>query len=325
MGARIWVGRHWPTLAGLFVLALMSGAALAAPPVCLYVGSYHAGYHWNDGIEQGLAASLDGVCRLERFYMNTKRHTGADHARAQARAAMDRVAELAPDVIIACDDNASRFLVVPHLKDAEVPVVFCGVNWTVAEYGYPFTNVTGMVEVAPNQAVVEEAKALVPEAESFAFIAADVLTQRKEVARLADIAKATGLAFAPMLVDTMAAWEAAFRRAQDAGFVILGNPIGIPDWDPERARRLVDDETRTLTATFGAYMRPFVVFAMSNMPQEQGQWAGEAAAAILAGTAPTDIPIIANHRWSLHASPHLAAKAGLSLPEPFLRRAIPLD
>ena len=139
------------SLIGLAALAavVIPSVANAAEPVCLYVGSYHAGYHWNDRIEQGLERSLKGVCEVHRFYMDTKRNKGAPFAEGKAEEAKALIDKLRPDVVIACDDNASKYLVVPHLKGSAVPVVFCGVNWTVEPYGYPFPNVTGMIEVAP--------------------------------------------------------------------------------------------------------------------------------------------------------------------------------
>lgn len=305
---------------------LLSGArAEDGPPVCLYVSSYHVGYHWNDAIEQGLEDSLDEACRLERFYMDTKRHQGAAFAATKGKEAFDLIDRLAPDVVIACDDNASKYLVQPYLKDAAVPVVFCGVNWTVDAYGYPYSNVTGMVEVAPNREVVREAKAALGDIRSFAFVTADVPTQHKEVQRLSLIAAREGLALQPFLARSMQAWTEAFKAAQSHDFVVLGNPVGIPDWDRETAKHLVEEETRVLTATFGVYMRPFVVFAMSNVPEEQGEWAGQVAVSILKGRSPSEIPIVANQRWRLHVNPNLAAKLGFSLPERILRRAVRVE
>ena len=37
---------------------------------------------------------------------------------------------------------------ITFFDDADLPVVFCGVNWDAATYGYPFKNATGIVEVA---------------------------------------------------------------------------------------------------------------------------------------------------------------------------------
>lgn len=306
------------------LLSVLVGPSASADeePVCLYVGSYHQGYHWNDAIERGLESSLSGACRLERFYMDTKRNKTPAFAEQKAQEALSVINELKPDVIVACDDNASKYLVAPHLKDATLPVVFCGVNWTVDAYGYPYANVTGMVEVAPNRAVVQEAKGILKDARSFAFIAADVPTQHKEVQRLSIIAANENLALQSYLVDSLSKWQSAYQKAQEHDFVILGNPIGIADWDLAKAKEIVASDTQKLTATFGVYMRPLVVFAMSNVPEEQGEWSGQVAVSILNGKNPSDIPIVSNQKWVLYVNPSLASQLDFVLPEHILRRAV---
>ncbi len=58
--------------------------AQAADKRCLYISSYHPGYEWSDGIERGMQATLQGQCELQRFYMDTKRHTDAAWAKKKA-------------------------------------------------------------------------------------------------------------------------------------------------------------------------------------------------------------------------------------------------
>ncbi|HOL89685.1 MAG TPA: hypothetical protein PK965_10750, partial [Anaerohalosphaeraceae bacterium] len=52
-----------------------------------------------------------------------------------------------PDLVIAADDNASAYLIAPFYRNADLPFVFCGVNWDAGSYGFPCRNVTGMIEV----------------------------------------------------------------------------------------------------------------------------------------------------------------------------------
>lgn len=307
------------------LLAAAGGPVAADGPTCLYVSSYHPGYHWNDGIEKGLEKSLGGVCRLERFYMDTNRNPAPEFSEAKGREAKELIDRGKPDIVIACDDNASKHLVKPFLKDSATPVVFCGVNWTVAEYGYPYANATGMIEVAPNREVVQEAKAMVSGAKSFTFLAADVPTQHKEVARLEAIAAKESLALKAVLVKSLADWRNAFLEAQRDDFLVLGNPVGIPDWDGAAAKDFVRAETRKVSTTFGVYMRPYSVFSMTNTPDEQGEWSGEVARLILDGRKPSDIPIVANRRWELFYNPHLAERAGIVLPDHILQRAVKVD
>lgn len=310
-------------LAGL--MGLLPMATFADPPtrpVCLYVSSYHPGYHWNDGIEAGLTKSLSEVCELRRFYMDTLRNKEPEFAAAQGAEAKKRIDEMQPDVVIACDDPASKYLVMPYLKNAAIPVVFCGVNWSVEPYGYPYRNVTGMIEVAPIQPLMQEARALLPHARQLAFLTADVPTQRKEVERLQKVAADHGFTLNAHFVGDFDAWRISFDQAQTADLVVLGNPAGIAGWDEAAARPFIQEHTRRLTLSFGIAMSRHAVFAMVNVPEEQGEWSGELARLILNGEAPDRLPIAANRRWQMLANPELARKVGVRLPERLLQHAI---
>ena len=312
--------------AGLLGVLTLSATAIAqTAPVCLYVSSYHAGYHWNDGIEAGLAKSLGQACELRRFYMDTLRNKAPEFAAAQGAAAKKAIDAAKPAVVIACDDPASKHLVMPYLKNAATPVVFCGVNWTVEPYGYPYQNVTGMIEVAPIKPLVQEARSLLPKARQLAFLAADVPTQHKEVERLHKVAADEGLTLSVKLVDSFDAWKKGFEQVQGADLVILGNPAGITGWDEAAAGSFIQKHTRRLTLSFGVAMSRHAVFAMINMPEEQGEWSGELARLILAGKSPAELPITANRRWQMLANPELAGKIGIRLPERILQRAVIVD
>ncbi len=63
-----------------------------------------------------------------------------------------------PDVVIASDDNASKYLIAPYYKGGDLPFVFCGLNWDASVYGFPAKNVTGMVEVAQIPQLLEVLK-----------------------------------------------------------------------------------------------------------------------------------------------------------------------
>jgi len=306
-------------------LATFVQAQAQTSPVCLYVSSYHAGYHWNDGIEAGLKQSLGKACELKRFYMDTLRNKAPEFAAAKGVEAKQLIDATKPAVVIACDDPASKHLVMPYLKNVATPVVFCGVNWTVEPYGYPYANLTGMIEVAPIQPLIQEARSLLPKARQLAFLAADVPTQHKEVERLQKVAAEEGLTLSVKLVNSFEAWRKGFEQVQNADLVILGNPAGISGWDEAAAGRFIQAQTRRLSLSFGVAMSRHAVFAMINMPEEQGEWSGQLARLILAGKPPAELPITANRRWQMLANPELARKIGIRLPERILQRAIIVD
>lgn len=295
--------------------------AAAERPLCLYVGSYHPGYHWNDGIERGLARGLGQDCRLKSLYLDSLRDKHPNAIAAKARAAANWIAKERPEVVIACDDPSSIYLVKPYLKDAKTPVVFCGINWTVEPYGYPYANTTGMIEVAPIRPLLKEALRLRPKARRLTFITADVPTQRKEAEYIAPLARQLKLELELELVSDFDAWRRAFLKAQGSNLLILGNPEGIAGWDATLAHHTVNTHTSTLTLSFGVAMSSYAVLSMINVPEEQGEWSAQLVKAILKGTPPSELPIVSNRRWQLLARPELAHSAGLQLPESILLHA----
>ena len=141
----------------LFPLLLVS--ALLVPSLCfgeaqkriLFVDSYHARYLWSADITQGIRSVLDERqdVELKILRMDTKRNMTEEYKKEAARQARDLIESWQPDVVIASDDNAAKYFIVPFMKDSSLPVVFCGLSWNAAIYGFSTENITGMVEVNP--------------------------------------------------------------------------------------------------------------------------------------------------------------------------------
>lgn len=311
-------------LVPLAVTAMLFSAGAQAAS-CLYVSSYHKGYEWNDGIERGIEAGLNGQCELSRFYLDTNRHTDPAFARRKAIEARDLIGRTHPDVVIACDDAASIYLVQPYYKNARLPIVFCGVNGSVDAYGYPYTNATGMIEIAPIKPLMKEVRSLVRNLNAGVYLAADVITQHKEFEENRAAYALGGIKLAAVFVKTMAEWNAAFAAAQRADFVVLGTNAGIADWDGASAHRTVSARTRKLTVTNYDWMAPLTVLAMTKVAEEQGEWSAHLVRTILGGVAPGTLPIVVNRRWQTYVNPTLAQQAGIQLPPRLVHQALKAD
>ena len=133
-----------------FIVCLYLAAMGLVVPVnaakrVLYVDSYHQGYEWSDGVTEGVRSVLDNTgVDLKIFRMDTKRNTDEAYKKKAALQAKELIASFHPDVVIASDDNASKYLIMNYFKDADLPFVFCGVNYNADDYGFPYSNVTGM-------------------------------------------------------------------------------------------------------------------------------------------------------------------------------------
>lgn len=299
-----------PLLLALSLLIPQAGFAAR----CLYVSSYHAGYVWNDDIEDALEKVLHDQCEIKKFYMDGKRNLAPEFARQKGLEAKKLIAMWKPDVVIAADDNAARYLVMPHLKNTAVPVVFCGINWTVEPYGFPYANTTGMVEIGPVEPLANEVRKVVPNVGHGVFLSADEMTQDKEFALNQKVYAKHGITLVHRPVKTMADWERAFLEAQKTDFIILGNNAGINDWSQERALAQVTNKAKKFTASYLEWMAPYTMLTMAKVAGEQGDWAGRAALRILKGARPESIPLAANQRWNIFINPALLQKAGFTLP-----------
>lgn len=292
-------------------------------PVCLFVSSYHQGYDWSDGVERGLRASLNGHCTITSFNMNAKRHTSVAHAQQAALAAKALIEKLKPDVVIASDDAAAKYLIVPYYKDAALPFVFCGINWTVEQYGFPYSNVTGMIEVAAVNRLFQKAQAIVGKIRHVSYLGANTLTERKNLAHFEQTAAELNFQLTSRLSSTRSEWIKSYQQAQTSELIIIGSNAGIKDWDETKILAAIKPETKTLSVTNHAWMMPYTMFGMTKVPEEQGEWAGQVAIEILRGTSPADIPIIPNRKFDLIMNKDLLDVARITLPESIKLKARP--
>ncbi len=290
---------------------------------CLHIMSYHKGYAWNDGIEEGVEKSLKGYCELKKFFMDTKRHPSVPFAKEKANQAKELISSYQPDIVIASDDNASKYIVTQY-KNSKIPFVFNGINWTAAPYGFPYKNVTGMVEVAPILPLLEIIKRNIPELKKGIYISADVITEHKDYTHYNDTYRKKGIKLKAKFVKSMSQWVKAFKQSQSADFIILNNNAGINDWDKKTAINTVEKYGKTLTLTNYKWMMPYSMLALTKNSYEQGNWAGEIAQEVLSGTNISDIPITINREWHFFINKNLLKKANIKIDKSTIRSASPI-
>lgn len=292
---------------------LAVGAANAAEIV--FVDSYHEGYEWSDGITRGIQETLEGKGHnLTIVRMDTKRNKGDDFKTDAAAKALQVIKEKNADVVIACDDNAAKFLIVPHLKDTDTQVVFCGVNWDASGYGFPAPNVTGMVEVAS----VDELVAMLSPAaagDRVGYIGPDTATERKN-------AKFTGEKFGEVLniteevfVKTFDEFKEQFAALQSkVDILVFPNYAGIEGWDEAAAAEFALANTKIPTGSMHDFMAPYVTLVFGKVADEQGRWSANSALEILGGKKAGDIEMVHNSEGYMVINAKMATEAGIDLP-----------
>ncbi len=307
----------------IILICLLAQITAAAPQKrCLYINSYHEGYAWSDGIRKALKAELQGVCILREERLDSKHHPEPAFLKRRARAIMQVVEDWKPDIVIASDDNSIRWVVQPWLRNSDIPVVFCGLNWSMEEYGLPYRNTTGMIEVAPIRPLFRQVKRIVRPARRALYIDTDNLTGHKDLERHQRVGSQIGIRVDGRLVHDMTEWMAALAAGQDYDFIILGSSSGIRGWAQDTAVQEMRRHNRRLVVTVYRWIMPLAHYGLVKLASEQGHWAGLTATTLLQGALePSDIAVIANREWDVWTNPALIEANGIEIAEGLLEKA----
>jgi ABC-type uncharacterized transport system substrate-binding protein len=285
----------------------------------LFIDSYHEGYAWSDGITSGIEAILEGTgAELKIFRMDTKRNADDSFKQEAAHKAKAVIEAFQPNVVIASDDNASKFLIAPYYKDADLPFVFCGVNWDAAVYGFPYKNTTGMVEVTPVPQLINQLK---PYAKGtrLGMIAPDILTAKKEEE---NYRKVFGYDPVVYYAKNFEDWKKGFVEIQDkVDILIIDSDGGLYNDRADEMRSFVEANTKIPTGSAYDFMAPVALLNYAKVAEEQGAWSATAALKILDGTPPSDIAIAKNKEGLLILNIRIASKLGVDLPYELIESA----
>ncbi len=287
----------------LFAVAvcLLPAPGYAAPFRVLVVMSYHEDMPWEQEIRQGIEAHLARIAILRYVYLNTK-HDFAGGA-AKAREALRVYHEFQPQGVIAADDDAVAMFVVPYLKDrVRTPVMFCGVNEDPRAYGFPASNVSGILERAHFRESIAFLHQLSPSFSRMAFLTMDNPTGRAYVRQIhresgSYPARVSAVRMAKNLGQALAI-SRELRNNSDALFVVAME--GLPD----AAGRPLDEKSvfRDISAGFGKpvigmnefNVRSGLLCSVVKSGQEQGATAAQMLARAMEGTPVSRIPITRN-------------------------------
>jgi hypothetical protein len=174
---------------------LLSGGCGKSPQKIFYINSYHEGYAPSDSvlfaIQKTVATRPNLVLKV--FFMDAMRQQSEKSIQAKTREALKAIRDFGPDVIIASDDGAVKYIIAPHFRKGRIPVVFCGVNWTCQQYGLPTASVTGMLEVQPVRETVQTLRRIYPEMKNLMVLAGNSVSERKNIKYLESIFREEGL------------------------------------------------------------------------------------------------------------------------------------
>lgn len=286
----------------------------------LFIDSYHQGYSWAAGIVAGARSVLDAEgIEMEVYSMDTKRNPDKEYIKTSALKAREKIESWKPDLVIASDDNASKYVIEPYFKNAELPVVFCGVNWDASIYGYPYQNATGMEEVsliAPLPKVLKQ----YTQGNLLGVLSGKALSDKKNIQNYVHKA---GIVFNRVVfVENAEQWRNAYLSLQqEVDMLIIENSMSIRDWNNDEMHQFIMSNSRIPTGTTQKAMIPYVLVGFLQVPEEQGQYAAKTAISILNGQSPGSIPIVNNQQVNATVNLDLAEQLGIIFDIDFLRNS----
>ena len=224
----------------LFAFVLSSCGGGEDTRKIFFVNSYHDGYPSSDSVMIGIQETLAGKdIDLEIFYMDTKRNPEEDQIKGKVREALKKIEQFSPDVIIASDDNAVKYLVAPYLDTAGVPVVFCGVNWSAEQYGLG-KNITGILEVSPLRECISTIKRQNLDINHITVLSENTTSEKNNTVLLDTLYRNLGFDVDYRLVYDFKQWKTAFEEASLLTHLIFLPTNGaIRGWNRENGPQLL--------------------------------------------------------------------------------------
>ena len=271
----------------------------------LVVMSYEQMNPWCIEIKEGIDSWLANTCEITYFYMDTKKNFQGGEQKAKKAYSLFK--NLQPDGVIAVDDNAQSMFVLPYLKNkVKIPVMFCGVNADPEKYGYPASNVSGILERAHINESIALAKQLIPSIKTIGFLAKNSPSGKaifRQVERESDryLAKFIGFKLPITIKETLVMVE-EFKKQSDLLFVEAINGILDDNGKPLSTKQV----TQILSKAFGKpiiganrFQVEFgVLCAVVKTGQEQGRTAAKMLSNAMEGTPFSEIPITKNYNGS---------------------------
>lgn len=301
------------------IIILFYNSLIFAQKKILLIDSYHKEYSWSKDILKGIKYVIDNQpIELKIYYLETKNPNYKSYINNKVSEVLKLIALYEPDLIIASDDNSSKYVISKYFKDADIPIVFCGINWDASIYGYPYKNTTGMIEVAPIKLLLNYLYNY-SKGTRIGFIYADSTTTRKD---LINIEKKVKLKILNKAINNINQFEKEFIKMQsEVDIIIIGNLSTLKGLNYVKLRKIVENNIKIPTGTLLEFNTDMALIGFTKLGFEQGEWSARTALKILDGMKPRHIDISENKRGRLYINTRIAEKLNITIPPAHLKSA----
>lgn len=300
MSHNIRASSFWSLIATILIVFNIPVSDAASYRV-LVVMSYEEDNPWCIQIKDGVDSVLADDNEIKYFYMDTKKNFSGGVSKAQE--AYELYNRFKPHGVIAADDNAQIMFVLPYLKNkVKTPVMFCAVNEEPEKYGYPASNVSGILERSFISESIAFAKQLAPSLNTVGFLTKDSPSGRAILKKVQSELDSYVLKYVDFkLVNTVAETLTVlktYQKTSDALFITATN--GILDIDGsslnnEQVTKIVSNHyKKPLIGANDFHVRFGVLCAVVKSGNVQGKVSAEMLLKAMKGTPIKDMPVTYN-------------------------------
>lgn len=311
-------------------IALFAWFNISKPRI-LILHSYDKNYPWVRDVNIGLNRMFDKRTdyALRWYYMDTKRHPSPEFVTNAGMAARRMIDESRPDIIIAVDDDAQKYVSRYYLNRPDITLVFTGVNNRAEAYQFDrANNVTGVLERIPLAALKECLQVISHQQSS--PIRLQFIGDHSTTVQL-DEAYTQQFNWSPMqlqtakLVDTYREWQQAVKEsAGKTDFLIISGYRKIARSTSDHTL-VPPKELMTWTENHSPVpiigVNAFVseeggMLAIGTSGYEQGEVAAKLAIALLDHhTPPKQLPFVISHQFVVAMRASAMRKRHIVLPQ----------
>lgn len=316
-----------PFLFLIFVVGFLVFANIQKPRL-LVLHSYDGEYAWSRDVSKGIERVLKDYPHysVQWHYMDTKRNNSPRYIRAAAKSAISLIKRWQPNVIIAIDDNAQKYVAKHFINDPDISIVFSAMNAAPSAYGYDKAhNVTGILERIPLPEVKDGMLKLFPHG-------------KRRIAHITDASNTAAFVnqevrsfnWAPFdivmkaMPVTFDDWKQAVKQANKRVDLLLFTNFHTirrskTDQSKVPAKELIAWTMKNTTlpsiGCWGFFVEDGGMLAIGVSPFEQGEVAAEMALDIIEkGIVPSKIQVRKTKQFIIYARESLLKAANLKLP-----------
>jgi len=296
------------------LLLVVCASAWGSEKTVVYLNSYHAGYDWSDKEFNAFKIQLaHEPIQIHHFYMNTKYIRDKADIAAIVKKALRFIEKHQPDILVAADDNASKYIIEPHFKNAEIPVVYLGVNLDASAYGYPYKNSTGMVELEGLKNLIDVIHQYTQYRKVTMIFTQTTTSLNKYQHYQRQIDSLNGI-----VVKNVEEFKAAVKALKGSNQLLALDTLnGMDNYDPVLIKSFLAAQHGQPVISVSNSSQDMAHFGYIKVPDEHGIWAGEAVQKIFSGIKVSDIAPTNNSHYQVFINQEFAKQCNVTIPPVF--------